>query len=121
MLGLTEILELLLLLDLCSLGSKGWSPDCLANRLSTSVRDTTPVSRPDIPAPGNADADTAGNEEDKPGEVGPALAEENRAGVAAGSAAGVGGEECDGEALSTTHILWLLVATSFATVCASVA
>jgi len=87
MLGLTEILELRLLLDLSSLGSDGCRPDCLANRLRTSVRETTPVSRPEIPAPGTADADTAGNEDDNPGEAGPA--EERTAGVAAG----VGGAE----------------------------
>jgi hypothetical protein len=37
-----------------------------------------------------------------------------------GVASGVAGAEVDGEAASTTHIRWERVATSLATVCASV-
>lgn len=47
------------------------------------------------------------------------LLSEGRMGVD-GIMAGVDGPEEDGEGSSTTHMRWLLVATSFATVCASV-
>jgi hypothetical protein len=59
-LGLTlEELLCLLLRFLVSSGSPGESPDARANRLSTSVRETTPDKRPLIPAPGRLPADTA--------------------------------------------------------------
>lgn len=44
---------------LASAGSAGDRPLALASKLSTSVRLTTPESRPDIFAPGNAVALTA--------------------------------------------------------------
>jgi hypothetical protein len=114
-LGRTDMLELLRLLLLCSFGSEGWSPDWRANRFKTSVKDTTPVSFPEIRAPGRAAAETEGNAGERDGEAGPC-------GVArtAGTAAGVAGVDGEGEALSTTHILWLVVATSLATVWARV-
>lgn len=46
--------------------------------------------------------------------------EERTACVMDGVASGVAGAEVDGEAASTTHIRWERVATSLATVCASV-
>ncbi len=63
-LGRTELLELLLLLALCSDGSDGFKPVDLAKRFRTSVRETTPVKRPERCAPGSA---AAGTEDAKPG------------------------------------------------------
>lgn len=78
-----------------------------------SVREMTPVSRPEMPeAP-----DTAGKAAFSAGEAG----EEPYGGAKiAGVNAGVAGAEGDGEEPSTTHILCDLVAMSFAVVCASV-
>jgi hypothetical protein len=78
-----------------------------------SVKEMTPVSRPEMPvAP-----DTAGNAAFNAGEAG----EEPYGGTRiAGVDAGVAGAEGDGEEPSTTHILCAFVATSFAVVCASV-
>lgn len=59
--GRTETLELRLLLALDSLGSNGLRPLDFANRLRISVNDTTPVNRPDSPAPGSAEAGTEEN------------------------------------------------------------
>lgn len=150
-LGRTELLELRLLLARCASGSAGCRPEDLAKRFRMSVRDTTPVKRPDTWAPGIA---AAGGDEklwlvargecgaDSPPEVGtstvgveqglmpvpcpvevvvaeakPALELEfGRLGVRSG----VEGPLGDGDADSTTHMRWLCVATSFATVWARV-
>lgn len=56
--GRIEELELRLLLARCSLGSNGLRPLDFANRFRISVNDTTPVNRPDSPAPGSAEAGT---------------------------------------------------------------
>lgn len=115
MLGRTDMLELLLLLRLCSFGSEGWRPDWRAKRFRTSVKEMTPVSFPEILAPGRADAETEGKAGKSDGDAGPCGKART-----AGTAAGVAGCEGEGDALSTTHILWLVVATSLATVWASV-
>lgn len=89
MLGLIELLELRRRCDLWSLGLKGCSPVWSAKRLRISVREMTPVRRPEIRAPGNAAAETAGNEAERLGEAGA-----NTAGVACvieGVASGVAG------------------------------
>jgi len=66
MLGLNELLELRRRRCLWPLGSDGCSPECRANRFKMSVKDITPVSRPDMPvAP-----DTAGNAAFNAGEAG---------------------------------------------------
>lgn len=114
-LGLTELLELRLLLARCSPGSDGFSPVDLANILRTSVRETTPESLPERRAPAIADAGTAAA---VTGDGGATL-------VAAlvkpcGAIRGVAGAEGEGDADSTTHIRCDLVATSLATVCARV-
>jgi hypothetical protein len=120
-LGLIELLELLRLCARWSLGLKGFSPLCLAKRFRISVSEITPVKRPEILAPGNAAADTAGKAVWMDGEAGVEFAGEARtAWVMEGVASGVAGAEGDGEAASTTHIRWERVATSFATVCAKV-
>ena len=77
-LGLSELLELLRLLARCSLGLKGCSPLCLAKRFRISVREMTPVRRPEIRAPGKAAAETAGNEVWMDGEAGVEFAGEER-------------------------------------------
>lgn len=81
------------------------------------MRDTTPVRRPEMRAPGKAAADT-GNALLREGDAGLELA--RTAWVMDGVASGVAGCEGDGEADSTTHIRWLRVATSLATVWARV-
>jgi len=116
-LGRTELLELLRRLALCSPGSAGFNPLNLANMLRMSVRETTPLSFPEMRAPAKAEAGTA------------------TAGTGDGGAwfdggapltwvwgpiSGVAGADGDGDADSTTHIRCDLVATSFATVCARV-
>jgi hypothetical protein len=81
----------------------------------------TPVRRPEILAPGRAAAETAGNAPVRDGDAGVEVAGEDRTGCEIeGVASGVAGAEGDGEAASTTHIRCDLVATSLATVCASV-
>jgi hypothetical protein len=50
LLALAELL--LLLCRLCSLGSCGFKPLAFANRLSTSVNETTPDRRPEMVPPG---------------------------------------------------------------------
>lgn len=88
-----------------------------------SVREMTPERRPDMRAPGRAAAETAdaGKLPLMLGEIG---LEPGVGGLPAyvmeGAARGVAGCEGDGEADSTTHIRWERVATSRATVCASV-
>jgi len=54
-----KLLLLLLRLRLASSGSEGLNPLALAKRLSTSVRLTTPDSRPLVFCPGIAAAGTA--------------------------------------------------------------
>jgi hypothetical protein len=82
-----------------------------------SVSDTTPVKRPEMRAPGRAAAET-GKALLSGGDVGFELA--STAWVMDGVAKGVAGWEGDGDADSTTHILWLRVATNLATVWARV-
>jgi hypothetical protein len=99
-----------------SSGSCGCSPLALAKRLRMSVKEMTPLSRPDILAPGIADAEIAGAavperwvgavESVEFGGVFPV--ERGMIGLGgtrtAGVAAGVGGPEEAGDGLSTTHI-----------------
>lgn len=70
MLGRIELLELLRLRSRWSLGSRGCNPLWRAYRLRMSVREITPVSLPEIPAPGSVDAETTGWEGVKDGEAG---------------------------------------------------
>jgi hypothetical protein len=145
MLGRTEALELRLLRARCSEGSEGRRPLDLANRFSMSVMDTTPVRRPESRAPGmppgtpakfwpgsgdcgveellNGGMMTVGGGEVVPPPVPPEVGGGAAAVVAAGllgCSRGVAGALGDGEADSTTHMRWDLVATSLATVCPSV-
>lgn len=115
-LGRTELLELLRLLARCSLGSDGFRPDDLANRLRMSVSDTTPDSRPDRCAPGSAEEAMEPNVAPGVGECG---AEFDPGTATGGAGAGDGAFGGDGDDGSTTHIRWDCVATSFATVWAS--
>lgn len=81
----------------------------------------TPVSLPEIRAPGKAAADTAGNAPLSDGEEGTDVTGDERTTCPTdGVIKGVAGAEGDGEADSTTHIRCERVATSFATVCARV-
>lgn len=57
---LLELLELPLRFLLASSGSVGCKPLALANKFKISVNETTPLRRPDICCPGNADAETDG-------------------------------------------------------------
>jgi len=59
---LLTLLELLLLRRIrISVGSAvSMTPPALANRMRISVRETTPTKRPEIRAPGSAEADTEG-------------------------------------------------------------
>lgn len=126
------LLELLLLALLVSAGSCGLNPLAFAKRFRISVKLTTPESRPDMLAPGMADADMAGAEVagvyggDGDVTARPAVPVEGRGVIGeggtrtAGVMAGVGGPDEEGEGLSTIHMRCDLVATSFATVCASV-
>lgn len=123
-------LELRLLARRASSGSWGFKPLALANRFKISVRLITPLSRPDILAPGIADAEMAGaavparcvGDVDATG-AGPA---DGRGMIGdggtstAGVAAGVGGPDDAGDGVSTTHMRWERVATSLATVWARV-
>lgn len=85
-----------------------------------SVNDMTPVSLPEILAPGSAAAETAGKEPESDGEAGVELMGEERTACGTeGVESGVVADEVDGES-STTHIRCERVATSLATVCASV-
>lgn len=119
MLGRIELLELLRRRARCSPGSVGCSPVDRANMLRMSVREITPLSLPEMRAPGIADAGTA---EAVAGEGGAALA-----GIGGGplidpwgGIKGVAGAEGEGDADSTTHIRCDRVATSLATVWARV-
>ena len=107
MLGLIEELELRLRRERLSLGLNGFRPDCRANRFKTSVKEITPVNRPEIRAPGRAEAETVeGNAEDKAGDTGPDPGSgDARVGCEIDDVAkGVAGVDGDGEAASTTHI-----------------
>jgi len=129
------LLELLLRrARLASSGSWGCRPLALANKFRISVRLMTPLSLPDRLAPVIAEAEMAGTTAPVPARcvgaieltgVGP----ENDCGSGVmgeggtrevGCSAGVEGPEDEGEGLSTTHMRWDRVATSFATVWASV-
>lgn len=118
-LGRTELLELLLRLALCSLGSEGRKPVDLANMLRISVSEITPVKRPERCAPGSAEAGTewviggGKGSGDCGAEPGPGT-------ITVGASRGVAGADGDGEADSTTHMRWDCVATSLATAWASV-
>ena len=69
------------------------------------MSEMTPVSRPEILAPGRAAAETAGKTVCMDGEAGVEFAGEDRdAWVTDGVASGVAGAEGDGEAASTTHM-----------------
>jgi hypothetical protein len=129
------LLELLLRrARLASSGSWGCSPLAFANRFKTSVKLMTPLSLPDRLAPLMADAEMAGATAPVPARcvgdveltgVGPmCVAGRGVMGDGgtrdAGCSAGVGGPEDEGDGLSTTHMRCERVATSFATVCASV-
>lgn len=107
MLGLIEELELRRRRDRLSLGLKGLRPDWRAKRFRISVSEMTPVNRPEIRAPGRADAETAGKREERAGDTGPELGceVEMTEWEIEGVAKGVAGLEGDGEAASTTHIL----------------
>lgn len=148
------LLELLRLLRMrSSEGSAGSrSPPARANKIKMSVNDTTPTRRPEMRAPGRADAEMDGPEGlmkggfgdesmTEPGEV--EKGSDGGVGVATGGmpevltpeildewldvgasvavcSEGVGGPDEEGEIGSVIHIRCDFVATSFATVCASV-
>lgn len=131
MLRLIELELLLRLAWRASSGSCGLRPLALANKFSTSVRLMTPLNLPLRLAPVIAEAEMAGaaalscrfgvvvvafvND----AELGKGVIGEGGTRMA-GVAAGVGGPEEAGDGVSTTHIRWERVATSLATVCASV-
>ena len=118
-------LELLLLrrLLLASSGSIGCSPLALAKRFKISVSETTPESLPVIPDVGTAAAVAVlvvavrigPCAPDSPGVAG---GDKERGGGA--MTAGVEGPEEAGDGASTIHMRCERVATSLATVCASV-
>lgn len=119
-------LSLLRLYCLSALGSSVTNPDCLLNKFNISVKLTTPVNLPLILAPGKAAAEMLGNAGLIGGEV-PIKALPDSGGAARTlgaeilcALAGVAGVHGDGDAVSVTHMRWLVVATSFATVCARV-
>lgn len=119
-----------------SSGSWGLSPLARANRLRISVRLMTPLSLPERLAPGMAemaDAEMAGATAPVAARcvgaveltgVGPAMPGSGVVGeggtTMAGVIAGVEGPDEAGDGASTTHMRWERVATSLATVCASV-
>lgn len=117
-----------------SSGSCGCSPLARAKTFRISVRLITPLSLPDKLAPGIALAEIAGAMAPVPArcvgavvltDTGP-LKEIGRGAIGDGGTklegwiAGVEGPEEAGEGVSTTHMRWERVATSFATVWASV-
>jgi len=106
-LGRKEELELRLRLSLWSFVGAGLSPDWRANKFKISVKEITPVKRPDMRAPGSAEAETA--------DTGKAPANDGEAGcdptggtkvawVVEGVVRGVAGADGEGDAASTTHI-----------------
>jgi hypothetical protein len=114
-----------------SSGSCGCRPLARAKRLSTSVSEMTPLNRPERLAPGMADAEMAGAGAAPPRSILPGatlggciIAGSGAIGLGgtctAAVIAGVGGPDDPGEGVSTTHMRWERVATSFATVWASV-
>ena len=118
MLARMELLELMRRFARWALGSVGFRPVDFANRLRISVREMTPLRRPDIRAPIMADAGTAGA---FCGEGGATLALAGAVGGGPpgklpGPVKGVAGPVGEGDADSTTHMRWDLVATSLATV-----
>lgn len=115
MLARTELLELFLRLARCTPGSDGFNPVDLANALRISVKETTPLSFPDIRAPTMADAGTEAAIWGEGGATGgvPCVKLD-------GPVNGVSGAVGDGDADSTTHMRCDLVATSLATVWANV-
>lgn len=130
------LLELLLrLARRASSGSCGCRPLALANKLRISVKLITPLSLPDRLAPVIAEAEIAGATAPVPArwlgavELTDVGAPESSAGrgvigddgtSVAGVMAGVDGPDDAGDGASTTHMRWERVATSFATVWASV-
>jgi len=119
MLGLRELLELRLLCDLWSFGLRGFRPDWRAKRFKISVKEMTPVSRPEILVPGRAAAEIVGKELEREGDAGVEPAGEERTAWEVNGVAGAD-DLSDGLAASTTHIRWERVATSLATIWASV-
>ena len=129
------LLELLrLLARRASSGSCGCSPLARANTLRISVRLMTPLSLPERLAPVIALAEMAGATAPVPArcvgavvftgigpdrEIGSGVIGDGGTRLA-GWRAGVEGPEEAGDGVSTTHMRWERVATSFATVCASV-
>ena len=118
-----------------SSGSCGCSPLALANKLRMSVRLITPLILPERLAPVIADAEIEGATAPVPARcvgaveftgVGPPDRSAGKGVIGdggtrvAGAIAGVGGPEDEGDGASTTHIRCERVATSFATVWASV-
>lgn len=122
-------------------GSPGESPLARARMLSTSVKLTTPLRRPLMPAPGSWLADTLVTPGltliGKEGVLGVATVsrlEPDRTGRGDECAfgldmlkggtwcamPGLGGTLVDGEGASTIHMRWERVAQSLATACASV-
>lgn len=106
MLGRTELLELLRRLARCSPGSDGFRPDDLAKRLRMSVRDTTPLKRPERLAPGRAEAGTLCWACWGSGEGGAEPGPGTRTEPPDGARSGVAGAEGEGDADSTTHMRW---------------
>lgn len=136
---LSMLFLILLELDLrlarrASSGSWGCKPLALAKRFRMSVRLMTPLILPDKWAPVMADADIAGATALVPARcvgaveltgVGPLIMEGmgemgDGGTITDGVSAGVEGPEDDGDGASTTHIRCERVATSLATVWASV-
>ena len=101
------------------MGSVGLSPVVLANRFRMSVRVMTPMRRPDRWEPGREEVDT-GDEGNWPAKRDDCEVDDVLGVTTVGPSSGVAGAEGDGDADSTTHILWDCVATNLATVCASV-
>jgi hypothetical protein len=80
-------------------------PEWRAKRFRISVREMTPVKRPEIRAPGKEAAETAGKTPDREGDAGfEDAGEEWTAWEIDGVASGVAGAEGEGDADSTTHI-----------------
>lgn len=119
-----ELLLLVRRLRRSSSGSRGDKPQAFAYRLRMSVRLITPMRRPLTLAPGRAAAGTArlglAGVKGGPG-VGETLWLGRTVGMLVeGIRAGDAGTDDAGEAVSTTHMRCERVATSLATVCASV-
>ncbi len=86
-----------------------------------SVREMTPVRRPEMRAPGRAAAETTGKEVARFGDAGVDATGDDKIGLDIDmEGVGKGVADGDGDAASTTHIRCERVATSLATVWASV-